>query len=132
MAGIVLLIAGAHVGAKSGNVGAGSLEIVEGLKIRVIGEVVVEAKILLLVDAMVEADGELILSVSTDGDGLISDAVGSIGGGNEAKHVDGDGVLTITRDYVRRKDGGPGQRVLSAVATSHIRIVDSALRKAQG
>ena len=72
VAGIVLLIAGADVGAKARDIRARSLEIVEGLKIRVVGEVVVEAEVLPGVDVMIEADGELVLGVSADRYGLIN------------------------------------------------------------
>src|SRR5580692_1929416 len=80
---------------------------------------------------MIEANGELILSVSTDGYTLKKPA-STIRGRHEAKHVDRDWVLTISRDYVGRKDSRPRQRVLTAKAAAYISIVNSALWEAQG
>src|SRR5580692_5348506 len=131
MAGIVLLISRAYIRTESRDIRSRSLEIVERLKIRVVGEVVVKAEILPGIDVMVEADCELILRVSADGYGLI-DAVGTICGRDEAEHVDRDRILTVGWDYVRRKDGGPRERILNAETTAHISAVDPALREAQG
>src|SRR5580658_6828470 len=92
MAGVELLIPGPYVGTKSRDIRSGSLEVIEGLKIRVISEVVVEAEILSLVDVMVEAERKLILSVGADGYSLISNAVRSIRSWHEAQQIDRDRI----------------------------------------
>src|ERR1700733_11900089 len=103
MAGIELLIAGADIGSESRNIRAGCLEIVEGLKIRVIGEVIIKAETLPLINMMVEAEGELILGIGADWHSLIGHSIRTIGRRHEAQHIDCDRILTISGDYVRRK-----------------------------
>jgi hypothetical protein len=51
------------VRSKSRNVGTGCLEIVEGAKCELIGEVVIGTELLLVVDAMIEPDCRLIRAV---------------------------------------------------------------------
>src|SRR5580704_5699130 len=131
MAGIVLLISRAYIRAESRDIRSRSLEIIKGLEIRVIREVVVETEILPGIDVMVEPDCELILSIGADGYCLI-DTVGTIRGRDEAEHVDCDRILTVGWDYVRRKDCGPRERALNAETTARISAVDPALREAQG
>src|SRR5271166_4590404 len=71
MAGVELLVAGRDVGAETGNVGSGGLEVIEGLKIRIVSKVVVETEALVIVDVMIETQRDLILTVTTDRDGLV-------------------------------------------------------------
>src|ERR1035437_974551 len=92
VAGIELMIARADVGAETRNIRPRCLEVIERLKIRIVGKVVVEAEILPGVDVVIEAEGELILSISADGYGLVIDAVGPIGCWNEAQHIERDRV----------------------------------------
>src|SRR5579863_5094122 len=110
VAGVELLIARTDIGPESRNVRAGGLEIVEGSKIRIVREVIVEAEILPRVNVVVQPDRELVLSIGARRYSLIK-AASTIRPGNEAEHIDGDRVLTIGRDYICRKDVGPRQRI---------------------
>src|SRR5215472_11083639 len=98
VAGVVLLIARSDFCAKSGDVRTGGLKVIEGLKLAVVGVVVVEAETLFRIDVVIETKGELILSVGTGGNGLIGDAVGTIGSGNEAKKVNSHRIHASPRD----------------------------------
>src|ERR1700722_4772629 len=111
MAGIELLIARPYICAKSGNICTRRLEIIKGLKIGIVSEVIVKAEILPRVDVMVEAQGELILRISANGHSLIG-AVGAVRAGNETKQIDGDRIHTLSRDVgvaigIGREDVAP-------------------------
>src|SRR5580658_7159202 len=106
MARVVLLVAGIDIGAKTRNVRTGSLEVIEGLKIRVVGKVVVETKILPVVDVMVEAECNLILTVRADWDPLVA-AIGTVCSGHEAKQIHRYGIRTRGWNGVPWEHRGP-------------------------
>src|ERR1035437_7629057 len=78
MAGVELLVARAHVRTESRDVRSRGLKVVEGLKVLVVGVVVVEAEVLVVVDVVVQTQRELVLIVGARGNGLICDAVGAV------------------------------------------------------
>ena len=106
MAGIELLITRTHVGAEARNICSRGLEVIERLKIRIVGEVVVEAEILARVNVVIEAESELVLCIGAGRYGLIVDAVGPICSGDEAEHIDRDRILA----------GGGDRRISVAVS----------------
>ena len=94
VARIVLLVTRTDVRSESRNVCAGSLEVVKGLKIRVVREVVIEAEILPAIDVVIDADGELILGVGARWRRLVS-SIGTVRARHEAKQIDGHRIHAL-------------------------------------
>src|SRR5579871_5204561 len=103
VARIVLLASGSNLGTETRNVGARCLEVVEGLKLVIVGVVIVEAEILTRVNVVVEADSELILPLGLHRYRLIRYAVRPIGPRNEPQQVHRNWILAGGGDHVGRK-----------------------------